>query len=259
MMLFSTRLPMQHGPPAFLLPWMHLAPGAGASAPPCRASRRRYAREVRPDMEGDTSSAPAQETPSRNKAFSQNRSAWGGTDDSAQWSFPTKPNPTPFEVMHLPRTAEPGEIKKQCAWRSTLLPAIGLTLVTVPQTTSSRCCTTRTRPTPTHQPTISTPSKKRTGCSRRPTRARSTCARASAGPRSAPTSRPRRRAGQTRRCGGRRGNAGGMPGRIRVPAAAAGSGAAARRATNACGGGTRRTSGAGWANRPRWARARGGT
>jgi len=40
----------------------------------------------------------------------------GGMSDEerAKWAFPTKINPTPYDILHLPKTASKSEIKKHC-------------------------------------------------------------------------------------------------------------------------------------------------
>jgi hypothetical protein len=86
-------------------------------------SARGYARPARKPLDEDqpdphsSPTSPSSSTEARSTVNAgPSRSRAGGMSDEqkAKWAFPSKINPTPYDILHLSRTASKAEIKRQC-------------------------------------------------------------------------------------------------------------------------------------------------
>jgi len=102
-------------------------PGLLRSRQPLRPSLSRgYAQPASKPVDEDGSSSPADLNASASSSRSQDGSTGksepsrrrGGLSDEekAKWAFPSKINPTPYDVLHLPKTASKADIKRHCKY-----------------------------------------------------------------------------------------------------------------------------------------------
>jgi hypothetical protein len=87
---------------------------------------RGYAQPASNPDQDDGSVRHGAESDPQNSASDAGPSRRGGmsAEDKAKWAFPSKPNPSPYDILHLPKTASKSEIKQNCecdtsGWKST--------------------------------------------------------------------------------------------------------------------------------------------
>lgn len=93
------------------------SPIAGSSRSGCRQiaynSRRTYAQPASRPLE-DEESAHSPPSSGTSGPTVTNRRGGMSQAERAKWAFTTKINPTPYDILHLPKTASKSDIKKHC-------------------------------------------------------------------------------------------------------------------------------------------------
>lgn len=98
------------------------SPVAGSSRSTPRsidyASRRTYAQPAsRPVEDQDNTNDEPVQRPNSGRSTTARRAGMSD-EERAKWAFTTKINPTPYDILHLPKTASKHDIKKHCKMSS---------------------------------------------------------------------------------------------------------------------------------------------
>lgn len=82
--------------------------------PPTAQSSARPGRPATPATQIRRYAQPA--TAPLPDAFEESNTKRSASTDAAQFPFPSKKNPSPYEILHLPTTADPKDIKQRCKY-----------------------------------------------------------------------------------------------------------------------------------------------